>query len=131
MRIKQLSVFVGNEPGRLVNMLSPLAHNQINIRALSVADSADFGVVRMVVSDTEGSVKVLHDAGFILRVNDVLAYEMPNTPGGLLNSVAEPLSKAGINLEYFYAFVHSELGKAMVVLKVSDLERAEGVLEES
>ncbi len=129
MRIKQVSVFVGNETGRLVDMLAPLARNQIDILALSVADSADFGIVRLVVSDTEGAVKALHDAGFALRVNEVLSYEMPNVPGGLLESIARPLAKAGINLEYFYAFVRSETGRATVVLKVSDLERAERVLE--
>lgn len=129
MRIKQISVFVGNETGRLVDMLNPLSRNRINIHALSVADSADFGIVRMVVSDTEGTVKALHDAGFTLRVNDVLAYEMPDSPGGLLKTVAEPLAKAGINLEYFYAFIQSETGKAVVVLKVNDPERAERVLE--
>lgn len=129
MRIKQISVFVGNETGRLVDMLTPLSRNRINIHALSVADSADFGIVRMVVSDTEGTVKALHDAGFTLRVNDVLAYEMPDSPGGLLKTVAEPLAKAGINLEYFYAFIQSETGKAVVVLKVNDPERAERVLE--
>lgn len=129
MRIKQISVFVGNETGRLVDMLNPLSRNRINIHALSVADSADFGIVRMVVSDTEGTVKALHDAGFTLRVNDVLAYEMPDSPGGLLKTVAEPLAKAGINLEYFYAFIQSETGKAVAVLKVNDPERAERVLE--
>ena len=131
MRIKQISVFVGNEPGRLVNMLKPLFDNQINIRALSVADSADFGIIRMVVSDTEGTVKALHDAGFTLQVNELLAYEIPDTPGGLLKTVAEPLAKAGINLEYFYGSIsiQSEIGKAMVILRVDDLARAEQVLE--
>jgi len=131
MRIKQISVFVGNEPGRLVNMLKPLFDNQINIRALSVADSADFGIIRMVVSDTEGAVKALHDAGFTLQVNELLAYEIPDTPGGLLKTVAEPLAKAGINLEYFYGSIsiQSEIGKAMVILRVDDLARAEQVLE--
>ncbi len=129
MRIKQVSVFVGNETGRLVDMLTPLARHKINILALSVADSADFGIVRLVASDTEGAVKALHDAGFTLRVNEVLSYELPNVPGGLLGSVAEPLAKAGINLEYFYAFVQSEAGKATVVLKVNDLDRAEEILK--
>jgi len=131
MRIKQISVFVGNEPGRLVNILKPLFDNQINIRALSVADSADFGIIRMVVSDTEGAVKALHDAGFTLQVNELLAYEIPDTPGGLLKAVAEPLAKAGINLEYFYGSIsiQSEIGKAMVILRVDDLARAEQVLE--
>ncbi|MEJ2046707.1 MAG: ACT domain-containing protein [Dehalococcoidia bacterium] len=129
MRIKQVSVFVGNETGRLVDMLEPLARSGINILALSVADSADFGIVRLVTSDTEGAVRALHDAGFTLRVNEVLSYEMPNVPGGLLKSVAEPLARADINLEYFYAFVRSEAGKATFVLKVYDLDRAEEVIE--
>lgn len=129
MRIKQVSVFVGNETGRLVDMLTPLERHRIDILALSIADSADFGIVRMVVSDTDGAVKALHDSGFTLRVNEVLSYELPQTPGGLLKSVAEPLAKAGINLEYSYAFVQSETGKATVVLKVSDPERAEQIRE--
>jgi len=70
MRIKQISVFVSNDTGRLVNMLKPLLDNQINIHALSVADSADFGIIRIVASDTEEAVKVLHDAGFTLQVNE-------------------------------------------------------------
>jgi hypothetical protein len=129
MRIKQVSVFVGNETGRLVDMLEPITRSGINILALSVADSADFGIVRLVASDTEAAVRALHDAGFTLRVNEVLSYEMPNVPGGLLKGVAEPLARAGINLEYFYAFVQSEAGKATVVLKVDDLDRAEAILK--
>ena len=131
MRIKQVSVFVANEPGRLVDMLRPLADKQINIRAMSVADSTDFGIVRMVVSDTGGAVKALHDAQFTVRVNEVLGYEMPDVPGGLLTTVVQPLAKAGINLEYFYAFIESEAGKATVVLKVNDLEKAESILGKS
>ncbi len=129
MIIKQLSVFVGNETGRLVDMLRPLSCRRINILALSPSDSADFGIVRLVVSDTEGAAKALHDASFTILVNEVLSYEMPNVPGGLLKSVAEPLASAGINLEYFYAFVQSEAGKATVVLNINDLDRAEKILE--
>ena len=128
MRIKQISVFVSNEPGHLVNVLKPLFHNQINVHALSVADTTDFGIVRMVVSDTEGAVKALRDAGFTLQVNKLLAYDIPNVPGGLLKAIVEPLAEAGINLEYFYAFLQSEAGKALVVLKVNDPEKAEGIL---
>lgn len=128
MRIKQVSVFVSNEPGRLVDMLKPLSDNEIDIQALSVADSTDFGIVRMVVSNTEGAVKALQDAQFTVRTNAVLAYDMPNVPGGLLKAVVEPLAKVGINLEYIYAFAESETGKAKVVLKVSDIDRAEDVL---
>lgn len=131
MRIKQVSVFVANEPGRLVDMLKPLADKQINIQAMSVAETTDFGIVRLVVSDTEKAVKALREAQFTARVNEVLAYEMPDVPGGLLKTVAEPLAKAGINVEYFYAFIHSQVGKAMVVLKVDDLDRAEKILGKS
>jgi hypothetical protein len=130
MRIKQVSVFVGNEAGRLVEMLTPLARGQIDILALSVADSADFGIVRLVVSDTEKAVSALRKAGFTLRVNEVLSYQVPDVPGGLLKTVAEPLARAGVNLEYFYAFIQSEAGKATVVLKASDLDRAEAVLKQ-
>ena len=129
MRIKQVSVFVGNETGRLVDMLTPLAHSKIDILALSVADSADFGIVRLVVSNPEKAVKALHKAGFTLRVNEVLSYQVPDVPGGLLETVAEPLAKADINLEYFYAFIQSEAGKATVVLKASDLDGAEAALK--
>jgi len=128
MKIRQVSVFVGNEPGHLSQMLKPLADNNVNIEALSVAESTDFGIVRMVVSDTEAAVKALHGAQCAVRVTEVLAYDMPNTPGGLLNTIVEPLAKAGINVEYFYAFTESEAGKAKVVLKVSDTNKAEQVL---
>jgi len=90
--------------------------------------STDFGIVRMVVSNIEGAVKALRDAQFTVRINEVLAYEMPNVPGGLLKAVVEPLAKVGINLEYFYAFTESEIGKARVVLKASDIDSAEEVL---
>lgn len=131
MRTKQVSVFVSNEPGRLVDMLKPLADNHINIEALSVADSADFGIVRMVVSDTEAAVRTLRDAQYTARVNEVLDYEMPNVPGGLLKAVVEPLAEAGINVEYFYAFTESHAGRARVVLKVNDIDKAERVLRTS
>ena len=129
MRIKQISVFVSNEPGHLVNVLKPLFHNQINIRALSVADTTDFGIIRIVASDTEGAVKALHAAGFTLQVNELLAYDMPNVPGGLLKAIVEPLAEAGINLEYFYAFLQNEAGQALVVLKVNEPEKAERTLK--
>ncbi|MDY6916955.1 MAG: ACT domain-containing protein [Chloroflexota bacterium] len=131
MKTKQVSVFVSNEPGRLVGMLKPLSENGINIHALSVADSTDFGIVRMVVSDTEAAVKALHQAEYTVRVNEVLQYEMPNVPGGLLTAVVEPLADAGINVEYFYAFTESDVGKARVVLKVNDVDAAERVLRTS
>ncbi len=128
MRIKQISAFVENQPGRLVAMLEALAAKNIDIRALSVADHADFGIVRMILSDSRLGAEVLREAGFTVKETTVLQKEMPDRPGGLLETVARPLSQAGINLEYFYAFLDPTPGKATIVIKVADPDRAERVL---
>ncbi len=128
MRIKQISAFVENQPGRLVAMLEALAAKNIDIRALSVADHADFGIVRMILSHSRLGAEVLREAGFTVKETTVLQKEMPDRPGGLLETVARPLSQAGINLEYFYAFLDPTPGKATIVIKVADPDRAERVL---
>ncbi len=128
MKARQVSVFVENQPGRLVAMLEALQAKNIDIRALSVADNADFGIVRMILSDSRLGAEVLREAGFTIKETTVLQKEMPDRPGGLLETVARPLSKAGINLEYFYAFLDPAPGKATIVIKVADPERAERVL---
>lgn len=128
MRVKQISAFVENQPGRLVAMLEALAAKNIDIRALSVADHADFGIVRMILSDSRLGAEVLREAGFTVKETTVLQREMPDKPGGLLEAVARPLSNAGINLEYFYAVLDPAPGKATIVIKVADPDRAERVL---
>ena len=129
MKMKQISAFVENEPGRLQTMLKVLKEANINMRALSVADHPDFGIIRCIVSDPERATQALRDAGYTVRLTNVLAVEIPDEPGSLLDRVAEPLAREGINLEYFYAFIEPVPGKAMVVIKVSDPDRAEQVLE--
>ncbi|MCL5025482.1 MAG: amino acid-binding protein [Chloroflexi bacterium] len=128
MRMKQVSVFIENAPGRLAEMLRVLQQNDINIRALSVADGTDFGIVRLILSDVDKGIAALRGAGLTASANDVLAADIPDEPGGLLGSIVEPLGKSGINLEYFYAFVDPTPGRATVVLKVRDLEKAEKAL---
>ena len=128
MKARQVSVFVENQPGRLVAMLEALQARNIDIRALSVADNADFGIVRMILSDSRLGAEVLREAGFTVKETTVLQKEMPDRPGGLLETVARPLSEAGMNLEYFYAFLDPAPGKATIVIKVADPERAERVL---
>lgn len=128
MRMKQISVFAENEPGRLQALLKVLKSKQINIRALSVADQADFGIVRLIVSEPDQAMQALRDAGFTVKLTNVLAIEIPDQPGSLLDHVAEPLAKNGVNLEYFYAFIEPAAGKAMVVVKTSDQAKAEQVL---
>ena len=128
MRMKQVSVFVENRPGRLKLLLEALAKADINIRALSIADTADFGIVRMILSDTEKGLEVIREAGLAVSTNDVLRVEVSDQPGGLLKAVAEPLAAAGINVEYVYAFADRPLEHAMVVLKVGDINAAEKLI---
>lgn len=130
MRIKQISVFVENHPGRLVSILEVLEKKGISIRALSISESAEFGIVRMILDNPDEGLEALRQAGFTTRMDWILSAEIPDVPGGLLNSVAKPLAEAGINLKYFYAYIEQATGdKAMVVLKTDDLEKAEQVLK--
>ena len=128
MRMKQVSVFVENRPGRLRVVLDALAKAEINIRALSIADTADFGIVRMILSDTDKGLEAVRAAGFAASTNDVLRVQIPDSPGGLLKTIAEPLAAAGINLEYVYAFSDNPLEHAVVVLKVGDTDAAEKLI---
>jgi hypothetical protein len=128
-RIKQVSVFIENQPGRLVAMLEALQRNGIDIRAFSISDTADFGIVRMILSDAAKGVEALRQAGFTSRQDWILSAEIPDRPGGLLQTVAEPLSKAGLNLKYLYFYIEAASGKSMVVIKVDDPEKAEKVLK--
>jgi hypothetical protein len=129
VRIRQLSVFVENQPGRLVAMLEILEDNLISIRALSISETAEFGIVRMIVASPDEGLEALRQAGFTTRMDWILSAEIPDVPGGLLNSVAKPLADAGVNLKYFYAYIEPSTDKAMVVLKTDDLEKAEKILE--
>ena len=129
MKIKQLSVFVENQPGRLVAILEVLEKKQISIRALSISETGEFGIVRMILDNTEEGLESLRQIGFVARTDWLLCAEIPDVPGGLMNSVAAPLAKAGINLEYFYAYIEPITDKAIAVLKTDDIEKAERVLE--
>jgi len=129
VKIKQISVFVENQPGRLVAILEVLEKKQISIRALSISDATEFGIVRMILNNAEEGLEALRQAGFTTRMDWLLGVEIADVPGGILESVAKPLAEAGINLEYFYAYIELSTDKAMVVLKTDNLEKAEKVLE--
>lgn len=129
MKIQQISVFLENHPGRLVGVLESLEQAGVSIRALSISDAADFGIVRLVVTDPAKGSEALKKAGFTTRLDWILSAEIPDVPGGLLKTVAQPLAEAGINLRYFYAFIEPGAnGKAVVVIKPDDVEKAEKVL---
>jgi hypothetical protein len=129
MRIKQVSVFVENEPGHLEAILEVLERDRISIRALSVSDTAEFGIVRMVLDKPDDGLESLHQAGYTARMDWMISVEIPDVPGGLLNTVAKPMANAGINIKYFYAYIDpAGKNKATVVLKPDDLDKAEQIL---
>ena len=127
MIIQQISVFVENRPGTLADVLGVLNSHQVNLRALSVADTADFGILRIVVNEPEKVEKFLREAGYAVKATPVLTIAIPDKPGGLLGQV-EKLSAAGINVEYVYAFAATSANEARVVFKVDDLEKASRII---
>ena len=129
MEIKQVSVFVENKPGRLEAILEAIERRNISIRALSVSDAAEIGIVRMILTNADEGIEELRRAGFTTRVDWVISTGIPDVPGGLLHSVAKPIAEAGINLQYLYAYTEPSTNKTMAVIKTDDLERAEKVLK--
>jgi len=121
--VKQISVFIENKKGRLIAVTSCLAENLVNIRALSLADTSDFGILRLIVDHPNRAYRVLKEAGFTVRETEVLALEVADVPGGI-NAGLIALERAGINVEYVYAFLGVEQGKALNVLKVDKMEEA-------
>ncbi|MCW3134857.1 MAG: ACT domain-containing protein [Methanophagales archaeon] len=128
--IKQISIFAENKPGRMARVAKTLADAGVNIRALTIAEAGDFGVIRMVVDDTEKGYKALHDDGFTVSETDVLAVEIKDIPGGLYE-ITNTLSVNNINVDYAYAFVTAKAERAMLILRVDDIERATKVLSEA
>ncbi|MCW3140361.1 MAG: ACT domain-containing protein [Methanophagales archaeon] len=128
--IKQISVFAENKPGRMARVARTLADAGVNIRALTIAEAGDFGVIRMVVDDTERGYKALHDGGFTVSETDVLAVELKDVPGGLYE-IANTLGMNNVNVDYAYAFVTAKFKHAMLILRVDDIQRATEVLNEA
>lgn len=127
MQIRQVSVFIENKVGRIMEITEVLGESNINIRALSLADTSDFGILRMIVDNIDKAVEVLKDKGFIVKETDVVAVEVPDKPGGLAQ-VLEVLCIANINVEYMYAFFEQPKDKALLIFRFEDPERAIEVL---
>ncbi|MBQ6776371.1 MAG: ACT domain-containing protein [Synergistaceae bacterium] len=128
MSVKQISVFLENRPGCLHEMTQALADSNIDLRGLSLAETSDFGIVRLIVDDVLGTATVLKDAGFVASLTDVLAVEVPNVPGGL-NKVLKVLDGAGINVEYMYAILGNKKSEtAYMIFRVDDNAKAAGAL---
>ncbi|NLC67693.1 MAG: ACT domain-containing protein [Clostridiaceae bacterium] len=128
--VKQISIFLENKSGRLAAVTRVLGSNGIDISALSIADTTDFGILRIIVNDPGKAIKVLTDNGFTVRSTDVIAISVPDRPGGLAD-VLEILARQSIGIEYTYAFVGKIEGEALVILRPDDPERAYEVLKEN
>lgn len=123
MLIQQISVFIENQPGRLTEVADVLAKSNVDITALSLADTSDFGILRLIVDKPDRAQVALRENGFIVKCTEVLAVAMDDQPGGLA-SVLHIITDAAISIEYMYAFVGKRDGKAVVVMRVSDLNGA-------
>jgi hypothetical protein len=123
MRVEQISVFLENRAGRLAEITRVLGDAGVNIRALSLADTSDFGILRLIVSDNDKAKEALKEHGFTVGKTSVVAVEVEDRPGGL-NRILEILSKEGVNVEYMYAFVQHSGSNALMIFRFDDIDAA-------
>ena len=127
MTVKQISIFLENKPGQLSGICRALAQSGINIATLSLADTADFGIVRMIVDDHVKGVEVLGKAGYAVRETEVVMATVPDRPGGMAE-LMEKLDSAGVDIEYSYAYALERGGKAILVFRFKDNAKGEAAL---
>ena len=130
MAIKQLTVYVQNKKGSMAALTDILAKNDVNIRALSIAETEDFGLLRIIVNDETAATKILEENGYLMKAIDVVGVKIGDKPGAL-TSALDVLDKADVDVEYLYAFMARTEKHAYVVLRVEDNAKAEAVLEEA
>ena len=130
MAIKQLTVFVENKQGTLVDITHTLAKHNVNIRALSIADTQDFGILRLIVNDNETAISTLSKEGYLIKTTEVIGVKIGDEPGKLSKAL-EVLDENAINMEYLYAFMARTEKHAYVVLRVADNSAAEAALEKA
>ncbi len=127
--VRQISVFLENKFGRLAEATEAIGAGGVNLRALSVADTSDFGILRCIVNDTDKALAILKDKGFTANATGVVAAEVPDVPGGLAVLLKIPRDN-DVNVEYLYAFVEKSHDNAIVILRTEDLEKTEKLLKE-
>ena len=128
--VEQISVFLENKAGRLADVTRTLAEANVNIRALSLADTSDFGILRLIVDDNDKAKAELKKAGFTVGKTDVVAVEVEDKPGGLYY-ILRILQKANVNVEYMYAFVQTGGDKAVLIFRFDNLDEAVKILTEN
>ena len=128
MNVEQISIFLENKSGRLAEVASVLTEAGINIRALYLADTADFGILRLIVNETEKARQALKENGFTVEKTRVVAIEVPDRPGGL-SSILNTIKDEGINVEYMYAFVEKSGENAIVIFRFDEFEKSVDILQ--
>ena len=128
MAIKQLTVYVENKKGAMASLTDVLAGNDVNIRALSIAETEDFGLLRIIVDNETAATKILEDNGYLMKAIDVVGVKIGDAPGKLARAL-DIIDEAGINIEYLYAFLTRTEKHAYVVIRVADNDAAEKALE--
>ncbi len=130
MRVEQISIFLENKAGRLAEVSRVLSEAGVNIRALSLADTSDFGILRLIVDNNDRAKAVLKERGFTVGKTDVVAVEVEDRPGGL-NRILDILSRQNINVEYMYAFVQHTGKDAVIIFRFDDIDMAVKLLQEN
>lgn len=128
MKVEQISIFIENKSGRLSEVAKILGDAGINIRALSLADTSDFGILRLIVNNCDAATKALKEKGFTVSKTEVVAVEVPDQPGGLA-SILKVLEAASLNVEYMYAFVERSCGNAVIIFRFDETEKSIGILK--
>ncbi|MGN0795361.1 MAG: amino acid-binding protein [Christensenellales bacterium] len=129
MLVNQIAVFLENRAGRLLSLSKALSDAKIDLVSLNIADTSDFGIVRMITSDNEKAIKALKDAGFVVKENELIGIEVDDVPGGL-TKVLEGLASSDIDIEYLYSYAKNKSSKATILVKAADLDKANSILKE-
>ena len=130
MKVKQIAVFLENKSGRMAEITGVLAQHGINIRAMSLADTADFGILRLIVNDTESARQILKDNGFTVGTTEVLVIEVMDKPGGLA-SVLQIISDNQLNIEYMYAFTQKSGETGLIIFRFDEIDKAMETLKQA
>ncbi|MCI8788775.1 ACT domain-containing protein [Acetatifactor aquisgranensis] len=130
MTISQISVFLENKAGQLADITGILSEKQVNMRAISIAETADYGILRLIVDDAPKASSILLEQGFILTMTPVVGVEVPDTPGGL-SKVLGIISRAGIDIEYMYSVFGQKDGQACMIFRVADADGLTALLAEN
>lgn len=130
MTVKQISIFLENRPGQLRDITDTFEKKAVNIRAITVAETADYGIIRLIVEEPEKAMTILKEQGFLARLSDVVAAVVPDRPGGLAK-ILNIMVASGINIEYMYSVFGRVEGEAVMIFKVNDTQRFKAILAEN